>query len=140
MRRAQSTSAAPQPVEWNAFTGVRRGTETILVAGGDAGWRQATCRNLAQLGYRTFPAGDTRAALQLLDDARIDLLLTEAEGAGQCDGVALACVARQRYPALKILLTAGAPGLRESGDGTAQLSPSSRREDLARALHTALAA
>ena len=89
-------------------TGPHAGSETVLVAATDALWRQTTCRKLAELGYRTFEAETPRSALQLLDDARIELLLCDASASGELSGVDLARFARLHYPLLKILLIADA--------------------------------
>jgi CheY-like chemotaxis protein len=139
-----SRTLARRTAEPGLFTNPRRALETVLAANSDSLWRKTTCRHLAELGYRTFEAEHPRAALQLLDDARIDLLLSEVDrGDGQWDGISLARVARERYPALRILLTAGLPHFKlasfaELDCAAAFLSQPYRKEDLASALHGAL--
>lgn len=131
------------PADRTALAAPKLATGTILVAEGNPAWRQTTSRHLAELGYRTFEAENTGAALRLLDDARIDLLLIDAATSGRWSTAALARTARERYPALKILLTAGLPDFKRApfadlDCSVAFLGRSYRKDDLATALHDAL--
>ncbi|HEY1614308.1 MAG TPA: hypothetical protein VGF97_11510 [Rhizomicrobium sp.] len=118
-------------------------SETVLVAGGSDDWRHGVSRQIAELGCRMFEAESSSAALQLLDDARIDLLLTDTAPVEDRGGITLARTARERYPTLKILLTAGLPDFRLGAFADLQCSVAffsrpCRKEDLAAALHEAI--
>ena len=81
--------------------------------------RQATMRQLAQLGYRVLEAEHADAALAMLDRGESpDLLFSDVVMPGSLDGVALARRATAMWrgtasrKGLKVLLTSGFPGVR----------------------------
>jgi len=92
---------------------VPRGNETVLVVEDNARLRQATVRQLSDLGYRVLEAGHADAALALLaGGAAPDLLFSDVVMPGSLDGLSLARRAAALLPALKVLLTSGFPGVR----------------------------
>jgi len=46
------------------------------------------------------------------------LLFTDVNLAGQMDGIELACIAKQRFPDLNVIVTSGTPRVRRLPDGT----------------------
>ena len=85
----------------------RGGGETILVVDDKAPLRRVAMRQLRELGYRVLEAENATAALELMDRQNVDLLFTDVVMPGGTDGVELARQARQRRPALKVVLTSG---------------------------------
>ena len=99
-------------------------------------------RQLRELGYQTVDCDRAAAALEILQRERVDLLFTDIVMPGGLDGVALARLARERWPNLRIVLTSGFPQAHVNGDGgiAAELHLLSKpysTEDLAAALRAA---
>jgi len=129
--------AAPDP------DNVTGGDETVLVVEDNAQLRQATMRQLVELGYRVLEAEHAAAALAILSGERVDLLFTDVVMPGNMDGVDLARHALALRPGLKVLLTSGFPGVR-GGDQRMvdcpfpMLAKPSRRDELARMVREVL--
>ena len=49
---------------------------------------------------------------------RLSIMLTDVELAGAMDGIEFACIVRQRFPDLHIILTSDTPRIRRLPDGT----------------------
>jgi nitrogen-specific signal transduction histidine kinase/CheY-like chemotaxis protein len=119
------------------------GNETVLVVEDNAQLRQATVRQLAELGYRVLEAEHAAAALANLSDEHVDLLFTDVVMPGSMDGLDLAHRATAARADLKVLLTSGFPGVRGAGQRMADcpfpmLNKPSRRDDLARMVREVL--
>ena len=123
---------------------VSGGDETILVVEDNAALRRVVVRQLRELGYRVLAAENAVVALQLMEQQRIDLLLTDIIMPGGIDGVELARRARERWPTTKTVFTSGFPDARPSSSNgllvprAALLSKPYRKEDLASAVRQAL--
>ena len=120
------------------------GGETILVVEDNPALRQLVVLQLTTLGYRVREAENAAGAIALLEgDARIDLLFADVVMPGKLDGYGLVRVVRERWPAVRIVLTSGFPGSRPDRD-TAEfadvplLTKPYRRSELARTLRDAL--
>ncbi len=76
-------------------------------------------------------------------EPKIDLLFTDVVMPGPLDGFALAAVAAERRPEIKILMTSGFPGDAMRGNtalaGLALLVKPYRKADLVQAIRSALA-
>jgi CheY-like chemotaxis protein len=83
------------------------GNETVLVVEDDPMVRDFVVQQLQQLDYRTRLAGNGREALAALEDAGIDLLLTDVILPGALTGKQVADAAQQRRPHLKVLFMSG---------------------------------
>lgn len=76
-----------------------------------------TLQMLELLGYRASVAHDAESALRLLaDDSSYELLLSDVIMPGSMDGITLARLATQQYPALKVLLVTGYAHVAEQQD------------------------
>src|SRR6266851_3738966 len=118
--------------------------ETVLVVEDDPAVRRIVLRQLGEFGYRVLECDRAATALELLQREPVDLLLTDIVMPGGLDGIALARMAAERWPALKIVLTSGFPQARVDGNGELLgnmqlLSKPYRRAELAAALRIALA-
>jgi two-component system, response regulator PdtaR len=76
----------------------------VLVVEDNERIRNAEAEALSSCGYNVLTASDTNAALQLLTDLQVDLLVTDIRLPGSLDGIALARSAKQRWPGIKVLL------------------------------------
>lgn len=87
---------------------VRRGTETVLVVDDDPGIVRLVQGILTPLGYKVLDAVSGQDALQLAEEAGddIDLLLTDVV-MPEMQGVELADIFCEKYPAAKILYMSG---------------------------------
>ena len=117
--------------------------ETVLVVEDNPAMRRVTLRQLRELGYRVLECDRAAAALELLQRESVDLLFTDIVMPGGLDGIALARMAMERWPALKIVLTSGFPQAKVDGNGELLgnlqlLSKPYRRTELAAALREAL--
>jgi signal transduction histidine kinase len=119
-----------------------RGRETVLVVEDNEAMRRVALRQLSDLGYRTFEAGNAGAALHILTHETIDLLFSDVIMPGTIDGIELARDARAQWPALKVLLTSGFPNTKLDDERRARdlrlLSKPYRKDDLARTLREIL--
>ena len=81
--------------------------QTVLVVEDDAALRRTVLRQVRQLGYRALEADTPAAALQIIEDATVDLVLTDIVMPGPIDGVELARRVLERWPDIKVVLTSG---------------------------------
>ncbi|MFI4980868.1 MAG: ATP-binding protein, partial [Nevskiales bacterium] len=120
------------------------GDETVLVVEDNVPLRQATARQLAELGYQVREAEHAEAALAILSGGdRVDLLFTDVVMPGTMDGLDLAHQATQLRRELKAMLTSGFPGVRGvdqrmAGCPFALLNKPYRHDELARAVREVL--
>jgi PAS domain S-box-containing protein len=123
---------------------VARGAgETVLVVEDNIGMRRVALRQLRELGYRVLDCDRAAAALEVLQRESVDLLFSDVVMPGGLDGVELARIAQERWPALKIVLTSGFPQARVEGNGSLPgglklLSKPYHKEELAAVLRAAL--
>jgi nitrogen-specific signal transduction histidine kinase len=122
-----------------ASTPTPGGKEVILAVEDNPGLRALVIKQLTQLGYRCFEAGDGPSALKILEKERIDLLFTDVVMPGGMSGYELGREALKRWPDLKVLLTSGFPEEKLNGNGAPPfnmrlLIKPYRKEDLARVL------
>jgi PAS domain S-box-containing protein len=114
--------------------------ETILIVEDNAALRRTVSRQLRLLGYNILESDRAAAALELLQQQHVDLLFTDVVTPGQIDGVELAHLAQERWPAIKVLLTSGFPQDRiDDPDLSTELpllTKPYRTTDLAAALRT----
>lgn len=117
--------------------------EIVLVVEDDPRLRRITSDRIIDLGYRVLTASDGAMALQVLDqEPDIRLLFSDIVMPGGIFGPDLAKRARERNPALCIVLTTGyaAELLDETGDSLDMriLRKPYRKAELAHVLHEAL--
>jgi CheY-like chemotaxis protein len=124
----------------------QRGAERVLLVDDNADVRLSAGDQLRSLGYRVSEADSGDAALALLeaDPGAFDLVFSDMVMPGHIDGLALAGIVRQRWPALAVLLTSGYASELDStaNRGTAGfelLRKPYRKSALASALRQALA-
>ena len=123
---------------------VRGGGETILAVEDNDALRRVILRQLNSLGYRVLEAKQADAALRLMEQEGVDVLLTDIVMPGGKDGVELARQARQRWPTIAVVFSSGFSQARPDGNaaslprGTPLLSKPYRKENLARAVREAL--
>lgn len=83
-----------------------QGTETILVVDDEQQMREMTEELLRSQGYRVLTASDGAAALEILEQTAVDLLLTDI--IMPCmDGAQLVVLVQQRFPHIRIQLMSG---------------------------------
>jgi PAS domain S-box-containing protein len=119
------------------------GNEVVLVVEDNAQLRQATVRQLVDLGYRVLEAEHAAAALAILAGEHVDLLFTDVVMPGSMDGLDLAYRAVALRADLKVLLTSGFPGVRGADQRMVDcpfpmLNKPARRDELARAVRDML--
>ena len=78
----------------------------VLVADDEAGVRTVVLRALQLDGHEIIPVADGAGALEALEGAQFDLLLTDIVMPG-LDGIALALKAAKLDPEMKIILMTG---------------------------------
>ena len=120
------------------------GGETILVVEDNDALRRVIGRQLSSLGYRVLEAKQADAALRVMEQESIDVLLTDIVMPGGKDGIELARQARQRWPAIAVVFSSGFSQAKPGGiavstpPGTPLLSKPYRKENLAHAIREAL--
>jgi signal transduction histidine kinase len=120
------------------------GGETILVVEDNPALRQLVVLQLTTLGYKAREAENAERALAILEaDEAIDLLFADVVMPGKLDGYALARIARERWPSLRVVLTSGFPGTQHEGGAAVAadiplLTKPYRRSELAKTLRDAL--
>jgi CheY-like chemotaxis protein len=81
---------------------------TILVVEDEVLIRLAICEDLRDAGFRVLEVATAEQALSYLDLNRdIDLVFSDVRMPGPMDGLALWKTVRERYPAIKVVLTSG---------------------------------
>jgi PAS domain S-box-containing protein len=117
--------------------------EIVLVVEDNPQVRQLSLRRLSLLGYRVVEADNGPAALALLDaGTEVDLIFSDVVMPGGMTGYELIQHARQRLPAVKVLLTSGydaevASAQDTTGSQHRVLRKPYKQADLARALREA---
>jgi len=120
------------------------GGETILVVEDNDALRRVIGRQLGSLGYRVLEAKQAEAALGVMEQQSIDVLLTDIVMPGGKDGIELARQARQRWPTIAVVFSSGFSQAKPGGTGvstppgTPLLSKPYRKENLAHAIRAAL--
>lgn len=81
---------------------------TILVVDDNGVLRMHAAELLREAGYKVVEAGDAAAALGILQDrADVRLIFTDVQMPGAEDGLSLAQQVKQRWPAMRLLITSG---------------------------------
>ena len=94
-----------------------KGCGSVLVVEDDSDVRDVSIAFLEDLGYRVLVARDGPEALAVLRGADdVDLLFTDIAMPNGLSGTALARLALQLRPGLRVLLTTGYPGSEDIGD------------------------
>ncbi|MBW7968418.1 CHASE3 domain-containing protein [Bradyrhizobium sp. BR 10289] len=120
------------------------GAETIFVVEDDPLVRNFVTAQLQSLGYKTIAAGDSRAALQLIEAGQpFDLLFTDVVIPGGMSGRELADEVAKLRPGVKVLYTSGYTdnAIVHHGkldDGVLLLTKPYRRNQLAEMIRKAL--
>jgi PAS domain S-box-containing protein len=83
-----------------------RGSETLLVVEDERMVRTLMVRSLTALGYRCVEAANAEEALLVLEQQRIDLVITDVVMPGMSGGE-LGLLLADRYPNLRVLYTSG---------------------------------
>lgn len=123
---------------------VRGEGEVVLAVEDNAELLLVIVRQLTELGYRVVEAENAAAAIEVMEQQKIDLLLTDIIMPGGINGFDLAREVGQRWPKTRVLFTSGFPettlnGLdRSLAADTRLLSKPYRRADLAVAVRDAL--
>jgi DNA-binding NtrC family response regulator len=116
--------------------------QTVLIVEDDEAVRRAAVHQLKELGYKVLEAQDARAARDILQRERVDLLFSDVTMPGGISGPDLAREATSNDPQLKVLLTSGftewSMRQREAAEKFSLLSKPYRRQELARSVHRAL--
>ncbi|HEY6256937.1 MAG TPA: ATP-binding protein [Xanthobacteraceae bacterium] len=142
--RDRRAAEAEPAADASAAASAPGGGETILVVEDNPALRRVVVLQLTKLGYRILEAENVAAAVAILEGhAPIDLLFADVVMPGKLDGYDLVGIVRERWPAIKILLTSGFPGNNRDRDVRAPpdiplLTKPYRREALAHALRAAL--
>ena len=120
------------------------GSETILVVEDNEKLRQTVVRQLVSLNYDVVSAADADDALTLLQNRRVDVLLTDVVMPGSSDGFALAREVTARWPATRIVFTSGFAETKLNGNAASPTPPVRiltkpyRRDELARMIRDTL--
>ena len=94
-----------------AVAGFRGDGLTVLLVEDQEAVLRVVSRHFVALGFRVLTAASAEAALPLLRGGeRIDLLFSDVVLPGETDGAALAGLAQNLRPGLRVLLTSGYPG------------------------------
>lgn len=90
----------------------------------------------SEQGYLVLEAGSGDEALMLLErESGIDILFTDIDMPGKCDGLALAKYIRHSWPSVRIVVTSGKvrPRAQDLPDGSLFLAKPYRPSELAEA-------
>jgi CheY-like chemotaxis protein len=79
---------------------------TVLVVEDEVLVRMMIADNLRNARYTVIEASNAHEALDLLHYG-VDVIFSDVHMPGTMDGIALACIARSEFPAIKIVLTSG---------------------------------
>lgn len=100
-----------------------RGEETILIVDDEEELVELAQEFLEELGYRTITAKSGGEAMEMLmENLTIDLLFSDVVMPGGMNGYELATRAKEKKPALKVLLTSGFTRKAVTGNGQALFS------------------
>jgi len=93
---------------------------TALVVENDEMQRTLVSMLLEEGEMYVIQCDSAEAAVHVLDQSggRLSIILTDVELAGTMDGIELACIIRQRFPDLHIIVTSDTPRIRRLPDGT----------------------
>lgn len=81
---------------------------TVLVTEDHALIRMEMCEYLRDAGFRVLEAADAEEALQVLRSSlEVAVLITDVRMPGECDGLGLAAIARERRPGIKVVIVSG---------------------------------
>lgn len=109
--------------------------ETVLVVEDDTPIRRIVVRYFRELGFNVVEAKNGPEAISQLESTPINLLFTDVVMPGSIDGFELACLARDRWPGLNVILTSGFPQTKLTNDLASTdfrlLSKPYRKADLA---------
>jgi PAS domain S-box-containing protein len=83
------------------------GGGTVLLVEDNPDVATVTLELLKQLGYRAHIAADAKAALEILEQQKFDLVISDIVMAGPIDGLGLARTIRKRDPELPVVLVTG---------------------------------
>ncbi|KQN93282.1 hypothetical protein ASE95_09845 [Sphingomonas sp. Leaf231] len=116
---------------------------TVLIVEDELFVRMIGADALEEAGYRVIEAGSADEALDVLERGRdVKVLFTDIRMPGSMDGLRLAAVVHERWPAIRILLTSGDthPTRDAIPDDGRFLAKPYRFDSLSRELDTLLAA
>jgi CheY-like chemotaxis protein len=124
--------------------GQLRGTESVLAVDDSHELRALIGQQMRSLGYRVTLAASGDEALTILEEdaGRFDILVSDIMMPGKLDGLALARMARVRWPELRVLLVSGYAGTGALEDEAAAfplLRKPYRKMQLAQSVRLALA-
>ncbi|WP_334162488.1 hybrid sensor histidine kinase/response regulator [Phenylobacterium sp.] len=114
---------------------VAPGAGVVLLVDDEDLIRTSTAHMLADLGYAVVEASSARAALRLLDDAHIDLIITDHLMPGMT-GTELARQAQAQRPSLPVLIISGYADLEDVAPDLPRLTKPFLEAELATALAT----
>jgi signal transduction histidine kinase/DNA-binding response OmpR family regulator len=123
--RGQRQREAARPAEARAkdaprpANGQRARRMKVLFVEDDELIRMATADLLESLGHAVFEAADAPKALNILDNTRIDVLMTDV-GLPGMSGARLAAEARRADPTIKVIFATGADGVPDLEDPAAR--------------------
>ncbi len=137
--RMEETEQAAKGPSANAGSG-----ETVLIVEDDHRVRRLTALRLKELGYRVLEATNGAAALVALEETpTVDIMFSDIVMPGGLSGFELAHRVRERYPAVRIVLTSGYSAELMNQDNMAErdltlLRKPYRQADLARVFREVL--
>jgi DNA-binding response OmpR family regulator len=99
--------------------------DCILVVEADLIVRHPLAEYLRGCGYKVYEAADTTEAAKILDDDsfRIDVVLCDSGSAGHLDGFGLSQWARQRRPAVQVILAGSVERVSQRAGDLCEESP-----------------
>lgn len=80
--------------------------KTILVVDDELGYREMLQMDLSRQGFHVLTAGSGPEALQILDKAKVDLVVTDMK-MPKMDGLMTTVEIRKKFPSLPIVLMTG---------------------------------
>jgi PAS domain S-box-containing protein len=83
------------------------GGGTVLLVEDNPDVAELAITLLEHLGYEVHAAPHAQGGLEMLEQRRFDLLISDVVMAGAMDGIGLAKAVRERYPSLPIILVTG---------------------------------
>jgi signal transduction histidine kinase/ActR/RegA family two-component response regulator len=103
------TTAPAEPAEdpLKSFAAAGAGLEGVLLVDDNDAVRATTAAYLRECGLSVIEAPDAARALELLETARVEAVISDIIMPGEMDGIGLAQTIRARWPALPVLLVSG---------------------------------